>query len=74
MAHVLREGGITVLDGDSCEVLGVGIAGVKGFGGGFGTRALGPWGEQIIKQFVHEAVNEALKLEAALARLRTEDG
>jgi len=60
-----------VLDGDACEVHGVGIAGVKGFGGGFGKRALGPWGETIIKQFVREAVDEALKLEAALARLRT---
>jgi Icc-related predicted phosphoesterase len=45
---------------------------VKGFGGGFGKRALGPWGETIIKQFVHEAVDEALKIEAALARLRTQ--
>ena len=45
--------------------------GIKGFGGGFGQRALGPWGETIIKQFVREAVDEALKLEAALARLRT---
>jgi len=45
--------------------------GREGFGGGFGCRALGPWGETIIKQFVHEAVDEALKLEAALARLRT---
>jgi Icc-related predicted phosphoesterase len=44
---------------------------VKGFCGGFGKRALGPWGEAAIKQFVHEAVNEALKLEASLARLRT---
>ncbi len=44
---------------------------MKGFGGGFGRRALGPWGESIIKQFVREAVDEALKLEAALARLRT---
>ncbi len=44
----------------------------KGFAGGFGRRALGPWGEPIIKQFVHEAVNEALKLESALARLRTD--
>jgi Icc-related predicted phosphoesterase len=44
---------------------------VKGFAGGFGQRALGPWGEPTIKQFVREAVNEALKLEAALARLRT---
>src|SRR5207253_10498136 len=32
---------------------------------------LGPWGETIIKQFVREAVDEALKLEAALARLRS---
>jgi Icc-related predicted phosphoesterase len=67
----LREGGITVLDGDSCEVLGVGFAGVKGFGGGFGRGALGPWGEEAVKRFVNEAVQEALKLESALARLRT---
>ena len=63
---------VCVLDGDTCEVQGVGFAGVKGFAGGFGRRALGPWGEPIIKQFVHEAVNEALKLESALARLSTE--
>ena len=47
---------------------GVGFAGVKGFAGGFGRRALGPWGEATIKQFVQEALNEALKLETALAR------
>jgi Icc-related predicted phosphoesterase len=70
--QILTDAGITVLDGDACELHGIGIAGVKGFGGGFGQRALGPWGEPMIKQFVHEAVNEALKLEAALARLRTE--
>jgi Icc-related predicted phosphoesterase len=69
--EILTGAGMVVLDGDACELLGIGIAGVKGFGGGFGKRALGPWGESIIKQFVHEAVNEALKLEAALARLRT---
>jgi Icc-related predicted phosphoesterase len=68
---ILTESGVTLLDGEACEVQGVGIAGVKGFAGGFGTRALGPWGEPLIKQFVHEAVNEALKLEAALAHLRT---
>jgi hypothetical protein len=60
-----------MLDGEATEVRGIGIAGVKGFAGGFGKRALGPWGEPVIKQFVHEAVNEALKLEASLARLRT---
>jgi Icc-related predicted phosphoesterase len=68
---VLSEAGITVLDGEAVEILGVGIAGVKGFAGGFGARALGPWGEGIIKTFVHEAVQESLKLETALARLRT---
>jgi len=67
----LREGGITVLDGDSCEVKGVGFAGVKGFCGGFGRGALGPWGEETVKRFVNEAVQETLKLESALARLRT---
>jgi Icc-related predicted phosphoesterase len=60
-----------VLDGEATEVHGVGFAGVKGFGGGFGRGALGPWGEPVIKQFVQEAIDEALKLESALARLRT---
>jgi Icc-related predicted phosphoesterase len=68
---ILVDAGVMVLDGDAQEVLGVGFAGVKGFAGGFGPRALAPWGEQSIKSFVHEAVNEALKLESALARLRT---
>jgi Icc-related predicted phosphoesterase len=49
----------------------VGIAGVKGFAGGFGRGSLGAWGEPAIKMFVQEALNEALKLESALAKLRT---
>ena len=70
--QIMVDHGVCMLDGDTCEVQGVGFAGVKGFAGGFGRRALGPWGEPIVKQFVHEAVNETLKLESALARLRTE--
>jgi Icc-related predicted phosphoesterase len=69
---ILSDAGTLVLDGDAREVLGIGFAGVKGFAGGFGERALGPWGEDMIKRFVHEAVGEALKLESALARLRTD--
>ncbi len=69
--QVIADTGAVVLDGDAAEILGVGIAGIKGFGGGFGQRALAPWGEATIKQFVREAVDEALKLEAALGRLRT---
>ena len=72
IAKILKDAGVTVLDGETTEVHGIGFAGVKGFAGGFGRRALGPWGEEIVKRFVHEAVNEALKLESALARLRTE--
>ncbi len=69
--EILTEAGTTVLDGDAFETHGIGIAGVKGFGGGFGKRALGAWGEATIKQFVHEAVDETLKLESALARVKT---
>lgn len=71
VGKILSEVGVNVLDGQSVEVLGVGFAGVKGFGGGFGVRALEPWGERIIKQFVQEALDESLKLEMALSRLRT---
>jgi Icc-related predicted phosphoesterase len=69
--RILRDGGIVVLDGDTYEYRGVGFAGVKGFAGGFGRRALAPWGEAIIKAFVHEGIEEALRLESALAKLRT---
>jgi Icc-related predicted phosphoesterase len=71
VTKILVEAGLIILDGDACELLGIGIAGVKGFAGGFGPRALGSWGEDVIKVFVREAVNEALKLEAALARLQS---
>ncbi|HEV2722733.1 MAG TPA: metallophosphoesterase [Thermoanaerobaculia bacterium] len=71
IVKMLTDAGVIMLDGDVHEIHGVGFAGVKGFGGGFGRRQLSPWGEDIIKKFVHEAIQEALKLEAALARLRT---
>ncbi|HXT28730.1 MAG TPA: metallophosphoesterase [Vicinamibacterales bacterium] len=69
---ILKDAGVAVLDGETIEIHGVGFAGIKGFAGGFGRRALGPWGEDIIKRFVREAVDEALKLESALARLRND--
>jgi Icc-related predicted phosphoesterase len=68
---ILTHAGVQMLDGDACEVRGVGFAGVKGFAGGFGRATLGSWGEDIVKRFVQEAMNETLKLESALARLRT---
>jgi Icc-related predicted phosphoesterase len=67
---ILAGTGVHVLQGDSQEVHGVGFAGVKGFGGGFGQHTLEPWGEDGIKHFVQEALQETLHLESGLARLR----
>jgi len=71
VCETLTKAGVRVLDGEACEIEGVGIAGVKGFAGGFGRGSLGAWGEPAIKAFVQEALHEALKLESALAKLRT---
>jgi Icc-related predicted phosphoesterase len=70
--QMLVGAGMIVLDGDAVEVKGVGFAGAKGFAGGFGRGTLGAWGERAVKSFVQEAIDEAMKLEAALARLRTD--
>lgn len=67
--HILTEAGMTILDGEIYEVHGIGFAGVKGFCGGFGRFQLEAWGEEVIKLFVQESVDEALKLESALVKL-----
>lgn len=69
--QILSDARVTVLDGESCEIAGVGFAGAKGFAGGFGRGTLQSWGEHAVKLFVQEAIDETLKLEKALARLRT---
>ena len=71
VCETLTEAGVRVLDGEAVEFEGVGIAGAKGFAGGFGRGSLGAWGEPTIKMFVQEALHEAMKLESALAKLRT---
>lgn len=70
VTRILQARGIHVLDGENVVIDGVGFAGVKGFGGGYGRRTLGPFGEQIYKDFVQAALDEALKLETALRTLR----
>ena len=71
VCKILADAGLKLLDGETCELKGVGFAGAKGFAGGFGRATLGAWGEPGIKAFVQEALNETLKFESALARLRT---
>jgi Icc-related predicted phosphoesterase len=67
---VLRKAGVTILDGDACEIQGVGFVGLKGFAGGFGSRMLGSFGEPAIKQFVAESTREAMRLENAMRSVR----
>jgi Icc-related predicted phosphoesterase len=63
---------VHILDGEAVVVAGVGFAGVKGFGGGFDNHMLSMFGEGAMKSFVQEAVDEALHLDRALARLDQE--
>ena len=68
VSRILRDVGVTMLDGDSCIHYDIGFVGVKGFAGGFGDRALQPWGEEALKHFVRESIDEGLKLESAWPR------
>lgn len=63
---------INILSKQSFVYQKIGFAGVKGFGGGFDNHMVTPFGEDIVKKFVFEAVNEALKLEEDLTKLETE--
>ncbi|RYZ54749.1 MAG: metallophosphoesterase [Sphingobacteriales bacterium] len=60
---------VNMLDGEAVVINGIGFAGVKGFGGGFDNHMLSMFGEGAMKAFVQEAVDEALHLDRALARL-----
>jgi Icc-related predicted phosphoesterase len=71
LIHMMEAAGIKVLDGTAYERDGVGFAGTKGFVGGFGRGVLTAFGEPEIKQFVQASIDEALKLERAMAQLRT---
>jgi Icc-related predicted phosphoesterase len=70
VSQILTAAGVKVLDGEAHEIDGTGIAGAKGFSGGFGRNTLGAWGEAATKRYVQEAIDEALKFEGALMRLR----
>ena len=72
LMRMMETSGIKVLNGTAYERDGVGFAGTKGFVGGFGRGVLTAFGEPEIKQFVQASIDEALKLERAMAQLRTE--
>jgi len=71
--EILRSAKVVLLEeSETFQLDGVGFAGAKGFGGGFDKHMLTPFGEDSIKHFVTEAVNESLRLEVGLNSLRTE--
>lgn len=65
--------GVRVLDGgEAFEIDGVGFAGCMGAMGGYGRGMLSSFGEKAVKAFVHEIMEESMKLENSLRMLRTE--
>ena len=76
LVAVLRGGGITVLDGSSTVVEAgghrLGIAGSKGFGGGFAGACASEFGEPEMKAFVGHTKALADRLHGALSSLDTD--
>ena len=70
VSQVLTDAGITVLEGTATvlELNGhrLGIAGVKGFGGGFAGACASNFGEREMKNFVGTSEEAAARLGAAL--------
>lgn len=73
VVKVLTESGISVLEGDGlvidCPGGRLGVAGVKGFGGGFAGRCASQFGEPEMKAFVGTTADAADRLRAALLEL-----
>jgi Icc-related predicted phosphoesterase len=71
---LLEDAGVAVLDGTATTVsldgATVGIAGGKGFGGGFAGANATAFGEPAMKAFVEETKREAAGLHHALAEVR----
>ncbi len=71
---ILQEAGVTVLEGEGtvveCGSVSVGIAGAKGFGGGFVGRSAGEFGEPLMKEFVRTTRRSADSLRGALEDVR----
>jgi Icc-related predicted phosphoesterase len=70
--QIIQREDVHILDGESVLIKGCGFAGVKGFGSGFDKYMLSMFGENAMKAFVQEAVDESLHLDRALARLDQE--
>jgi Icc-related predicted phosphoesterase len=77
VAEVLEEAGLTVLEGGSTVVETdagrLGVAGLKGFGGGFAGACASDFGEPEMKAFIRHTRDGAEQLESALGGLGSVD-
>jgi Icc-related predicted phosphoesterase len=71
LIDVLSAVSVDVLDGTALVVDGVGFAGTKGFGGGFGHGVVEAFGERALKDFVEATQLELTRLDYALDALQT---
>lgn len=73
---MLRDAGVTVLGGTTTELevdgVSVGIAGSKGFGGGFAGASGSEFGEREMKAFMHHTREISAELNGCLEGLRTD--
>ncbi|MEU6827814.1 metallophosphoesterase [Nocardia beijingensis] len=76
IGKVLTDHGITVLEGTSVTLnvdgSTLGVAGTKGFGGGFAGKCASVFGEPLMREFAGHTVDVAAALGDALADLRTD--
>ncbi|MFI6007505.1 metallophosphoesterase [Streptomyces sp. NPDC051243] len=77
VSAVLRDAGAQVLEGQATVVgndhARIGVAGTKGFGGGFVGRCAGEFGEPVMKEFVRYSRRRADTLLASLRELAGQD-
>ncbi|CAL9350878.1 3',5'-cyclic adenosine monophosphate phosphodiesterase CpdA [Streptomyces sp. enrichment culture] len=76
VSAILRDAGTHVLEGEHTIVEAggarIGVAGTKGFGGGFVGRCAGEFGEPVMKEFVRYSRRSADGLRTSLERLGEE--
>lgn len=76
VARIVRDAGVTVLEGEAIVVPtpsgSIGVAGVKGFGGGFAGASGSEFGESEMKAFIRHTKERADALERALSPLETD--
>ncbi|MFL6125328.1 metallophosphoesterase [Actinophytocola sp.] len=76
ITKLLEDSGMRVLEGDAVTLSldggTLGVAGVKGFGGGFAGKCASNFGEPEMKAFVEHTIERAERLREALASLDTD--